>query len=77
MFWQNRNVLVTGSSGLLGGWVVAELKTRGAYVVGLERDRIGTPIHHGNGLRPDFIACGTIEDFELLVRVLNEYETPA
>lgn len=74
MFWQNRNVLVTGSSGLLGGWVVAELKTRGAYVVGLERDRIGTPIHHGNGLRPDFIACGTIEDFELLVRVLNEYE---
>lgn len=73
MFWRNRNVLVTGSSGFLGGWVTSALKDRGAVVVGLERDLRARPIAH-DGAEPDFVVRGAVEDFDLLLRCLNEYE---
>lgn len=38
--WRDRPVLVTGATGLLGGWLVEALLARGAHVVGLVRDRI-------------------------------------
>jgi len=37
--WRGRRVLVTGCTGLLGGWVVRGLLAAGAEVVGLVRDR--------------------------------------
>lgn len=37
-FWQDRPVLVTGGSGLLGGWLVKRLLHGGADVVCLLRD---------------------------------------
>ena len=37
-FWQNRNVFVTGATGLLGSWLVEELLARGANVLCLVRD---------------------------------------
>ncbi|MCC3510044.1 MAG: sugar dehydratase, partial [Microcoleus sp. PH2017_17_BER_D_A] len=39
-FWRDRSVLVTGCTGLLGNWLVAELLERGALVTGLVRDLI-------------------------------------
>ena len=39
-FWQQRRVLVTGCTGLLGSWMTEELIDRGAQVVGLVRDHI-------------------------------------
>ena len=38
--WRDRRVLVTGGTGLLGGWLVPALLERGAHVVGLVRDSI-------------------------------------
>lgn len=37
-FWVSRRVLVTGASGLLGGWLVKDLVEKGADVVALVRD---------------------------------------
>lgn len=37
-FWNGRSVLVTGATGLLGGWLVKELLARGAEVTVLVRD---------------------------------------
>jgi CDP-glucose 4,6-dehydratase len=38
--WRDRPVLVTGATGLLGGWLVDALLARGAHVVGLVRDSV-------------------------------------
>ena len=38
--WRDRPVLVTGATGLLGGWLVEALLARGAHVVGLVRDSV-------------------------------------
>ena len=35
--WQGRNVLVTGATGFLGGWLVGRLLKYGAHVVALVR----------------------------------------
>ena len=37
-FWRDRPTLVTGATGLLGGWLVARLVDAGADVVCLVRD---------------------------------------
>ena len=37
-FWKDRNVFVTGASGLLGSWMTRALVARGANVVVLMRD---------------------------------------
>jgi CDP-glucose 4,6-dehydratase len=71
--WNERRVLVTGAGGFLGGWVVRELRERGADVVGLERDRQHRPVRHG-GIAADYTVHGDIRDLPLLIRVLNEYE---
>lgn len=75
-FWRNRNVFVTGAGGFLGGWMVAELTRRGANVVGLVRDvqaanRQGRMIP---GSVPQFTVMGQLEDYELMLRAVNEYE---
>lgn len=74
-FWQNRNVYVTGASGFLGSWLVSELNHRGANVVGLVRDISRTVKEK---LIPDshlgFTVFGSLEDYELQLRAINEYE---
>jgi CDP-glucose 4,6-dehydratase len=74
-FWHGRNVLVTGSSGFLGSWMVNELHARGAFVVGLVRDQPGraTTAELIHAL-PDFVVHGRLEDYECLKRAVNEYE---
>lgn len=74
-FWQDRNVFVTGATGFLGSWMVAELNRRGANVVGLVRDLSGT----GRAQliaqsQPAFTVFGALEDFDVLLRAVNEYE---
>src|SRR3984893_9088129 len=70
-----RNVVVTGSGCFLGAWMVKELRARGAFVVGLLRDQPGgaSPLLHPDA-QPDFVVQGRLEDYECLVRALNEYE---
>jgi len=74
-FWQDKNVFVTGCTGLLGGWLTKALVEREANVVGLVRDNVP----RANFLRlklDEFISTvrGEVEDYFLLERIINEYE---
>lgn len=74
-FWRDRPVLVTGATGLLGGWVVARLLAEGARPVCLVRD--GLPAqrtHFGTLMGRCVLVHGDVRDGELLKRVLGEYE---
>jgi len=73
-FWKNRNVFVTGSTGFLGSWLIDELNDRGAVVVGLVRD---TTAKRHNSTPMGYLSYavqGQLEDHNLLLRSLNEYE---
>ena len=77
-FWRDRPTLITGATGLLGGWLTQALVDAGADVVCLIRDwvpqcelvRTGT-IHQVK------VARGDVTDRALLERVLGEYEVEA
>ena len=74
-FWRDRNVLVTGATGLLGGWVVEDLLERGARVVTLVRDWTPDSRLVGEGLlERTCVVRGDLVDYEVVVRALNEYE---
>lgn len=74
-FWNSRNVLVTGGTGLLGAWLTDELVRRQARVTCLVRDWVPQSRYVAIGL-PDKtnVVRGTLEDLEVLIRCLNEYE---
>nr|WP_294522090.1 GDP-mannose 4,6-dehydratase [uncultured Rhodopila sp.] len=74
-FWRHRRVFVTGATGFLGSWMVQELRSSGAFVVALVRDLPGKPTILGTELsQPDFTVMGELEDYDCLLRTLNEYE---
>lgn len=74
-FWQGRSVLVTGATGLIGSWLVKELRQRGARVVAFVLD--ADP--HSEFLRSGDIAhchvvTGDLADFTALERAVNLHE---
>ena len=75
-FWEDKNVLITGGSGLLGSNLIKrllELKTH--RIVVLVRDYVPKSIFFSEGLCDKVtIVRGKIEDFSLIERALNEYE---
>lgn len=74
-FWQDRRVLVTGCTGLVGGWTVRALLERGAHVVGLIRDQVkGSELIRGGLIAHIDVVRGCVEDQPLLERTLAEYE---
>jgi CDP-glucose 4,6-dehydratase len=74
-FWDDRNVLVTGCTGILGSWMTRELVSRGANVVGLVRDRVPQSlVLHTDEWRSVSTVHGSAEDFDVVERALNEYE---
>ncbi len=74
-FWRDRSVLVTGCTGLLGNWLVAELLERGALVTGLVRDLIPqSRLYAGEWYRQINIVRGCVEDLPTVERAINEYE---
>jgi CDP-glucose 4,6-dehydratase len=73
--WQQRRVLVTGATGLLGGWTVRELVRRGADVVAIERDSVPGTFIEVEDLAGRITVCrGDVTDASLVRRVLAEYE---
>lgn len=74
-FWRNRNVFVTGCTGLLGSWLTKALVERDANVTGLIRDLVPKSNLNWSGFNDKInIVRGEIEDYFLLERALNEYE---
>jgi len=74
-FWRDRSVLVTGCTGLLGNWLVAELLERGALVTGLVRDLVPqSRLYAGEWYRQINIVRGCVEDLPTVERTINEYE---
>jgi CDP-glucose 4,6-dehydratase len=74
-FWKDRNVFVTGCTGLLGSWLTKALVERGANVIGLIRDLVPKSNLNWSGFNDKItIVRGEIEDYFLLERVINEYE---
>jgi CDP-glucose 4,6-dehydratase len=74
-FWKDRNVFVTGCTGLLGSWLTEALVEKGANVVGLIRDLVPRSNLRELGCWEKInIVRGEVEDCPLLERVLNEYE---
>ncbi|MEK7754165.1 MAG: NAD-dependent epimerase/dehydratase family protein, partial [Acidobacteriota bacterium] len=73
-FWQGRPVLVTGATGLIGGWLVKELLERGAEVVILLRDRTPNCLLAVEGLLQRLtVVEGCVRDQALLRRAMSEY----
>jgi CDP-glucose 4,6-dehydratase len=73
--WTSKNVFVTGASGLLGGALVEELVARGANVTCLMRDWIAqSRLLSENLVSRCNVVRGELEDYETLLRALNEHE---
>jgi CDP-glucose 4,6-dehydratase len=74
-FWRDRPVLVTGATGLLGGWLTRRLREHGAAVVCLVRDWVPQCELVRSGLIESVaVVRGELEDRALLERALGEYE---
>jgi CDP-glucose 4,6-dehydratase len=74
-FWRDRSVLVTGATGLVGGWLVKRLVAAGASVVAIVRDWVPQAELVRAGLLDQVGAVrGDVRDQELLERVLGEFE---
>lgn len=77
-FWRDRQVLVTGATGLLGPWLCAALSQRGAGVVALVRDLVPESLFYtGAGGGRCVTVFGDLRDGCLVERVLAEYEIDA
>lgn len=74
-FWADRPTLVTGATGLLGGWLVRRLLELGADPVCLIRDEVPRSSLVASGLIHQVKAVrGDVRDQALMERVLGEYE---
>ncbi len=74
-FWLDRPVLVTGATGLVGGWLVGRLLAAGADVVCLVRDWVPqSELVRSGTIERVKVARGDIRDYATLERVVAEYE---
>ncbi len=74
-FWRDRPCLVTGASGLVGGWLVKRLLAAGADLICLVRDNVPHAELSAAGLADRVVTVtGDVVDQALLERVLGEYE---
>ncbi len=74
-FWRDRPVLVTGATGLVGGWLVQRLLEAGADVVCLVRDWVPQcELVRGRAIEQVKVVRGDVRDQRSLERVLGEYE---
>lgn len=77
-FWRDRPVLITGATGLLGGWMTRHLVELKAEVVALVRDRVvPSPLDDPSVRKRVTEVRGCVEDLELVTRTVNEYEIEA
>jgi len=74
-FWLDRPVLVTGATGLLGGWLTRRLLENGADITCLIRDWVPQAELVRTGMIDRVkVVRGDLRDREILGRALAEYE---
>jgi CDP-glucose 4,6-dehydratase len=74
-FWRDRPTLVTGATGLVGGWLVRRLLGAEADVVCLVRDWIPQSELNSSGMLERVkVVRGDVRDQPLLERTLGEHE---
>jgi len=75
-FWQDRPVLITGATGLVGAWLTGRLVEAGADVVCLVRDWVPqSELVRSGAVDKVKTVRGDICDRDLLERTIGEYET--
>jgi len=73
--WLNKNIFITGCTGLLGSWLTEELINLGVNVIGLQRDHVPQARIYREGLIDKItVIPGNLEDYNVIERALNEYE---
>lgn len=73
--WNNKKVLVTGASGLLGSWLTEELVKKGATVVVLIRDWVPDALLFDSpAFSKVIVVRGDLIDIDVVERCINEYE---
>lgn len=74
-FWKDRNVFVTGATGLLGSWTCQRLLEYRANVVCLQRDSVpGSHLVRSGLIERVTVVRGDLEDYPSVLRAINEYE---
>jgi CDP-glucose 4,6-dehydratase len=74
-FWRDRPTLVTGATGLVGGWLVKRLRAAQANVHALVRDWVPASEGVRSGILDQItVVRGDARDQALLERVLGEFE---
>ena len=74
-FWHGKRVFITGASGLLGSHMVHRLVSEGAEPAILMRDYVpSSELVKSGDISKVNVIRGELEDFELMLRALNEYE---
>ncbi len=75
MKWADRNVLLTGASGLVGSWLAESLVDQGANVTVLLRDHVPSSHLFEKSIWSKVNAVrGELEDYWAVERAMNEYE---
>lgn len=74
-FWEDKRVFVTGSTGLVGGWLVKKLCEMKADVIVLVRDWVPkSKLISSDLLKKITVVRGDLSNPQLLERILVEYE---
>jgi CDP-glucose 4,6-dehydratase len=74
-FWRDRPTLVTGATGLVGGWLVARLLDAGAEIVCLVRDWVPqSKLAADKLIERVRVVRGEVQEQKLMERCLGEYE---
>jgi len=74
-FWIDRPVLVTGATGLVGGWLVKRLRDVGADIVCLVRDWVPqSELVNSHLIEQVKVVRGDVRDQVLSERIMGEYE---
>jgi CDP-glucose 4,6-dehydratase len=74
-FWNQRPTLVTGATGLVGGWLVKRLVAAGADVVCLVRDWVPqSELVQSRDIERVKVVRGDVRDQAILERALGEFE---
>jgi CDP-glucose 4,6-dehydratase len=74
-YWLERNVFVTGATGMIGSFLVRELLERGSNVTVLIQDLdMRSDLCRTGDIERVAVVNGSLEDFSALERAINRYE---